>query len=58
MQNNKRKTKCDFCTYKTSSGCMVTPDSAYCAKAKEEYFAWLNNQKQPAIKTLRKWDRR
>lgn len=55
-----RKTKCDFCAYRTTSGCMVTPDSQYCKKAKDEFFAWLSNQKQPQqpVKSLRKWERR
>lgn len=56
---NVRKTKCDFCTYRTATGCMVVPDSHYCAKAKDEYFAWLNSKKQQQpVKSLRKWERR
>ena len=54
-----RKTKCDFCTYKTNSGCMVTPNSFYCKKANDEYYQYLQgNKQQPVVKSLRSWDKR
>lgn len=56
----KQLTKCDFCTYKTATGCMVTPNSYYCKKANDEYYAYIrnNNRAQPPVKSLRKWDKR
>ena len=58
MINNKL-TKCSFCGYKTSSGCMVTPNSYYCKKAADEYYQYIRGcqQSNPA-KSLRPWDRR
>lgn len=54
-----RKTKCDFCTYKTATGCMVTPNSHYCKKANDEYYQYLRNgQQNKQAKSLRPWDRR
>jgi hypothetical protein len=57
---NKLKTKCDFCRYKTVSGCMVTPNSYYCKEANDEFYRYLQNKKnpQPAQKSLRSWDKK
>ena len=57
--NNKKLSKCDFCNYKTSSGCMVSPNSYYCKKAADEYYQYIKGgqQSRPA-KSLRPWDRR
>jgi hypothetical protein len=53
------KTKCDFCKYWTGQGCMVTPNSYYCREASDELRRYLTNkQKQPAIKSFRKWDKK
>ena len=56
---NKRLSKCDFCNYKTGSGCMVTPNSYYCKKAADEYYQYIRGRQQskPA-KSLRSWDKR
>jgi len=43
---SKRYTKCDFCRYKTASGCTAKPDSFYCRDATNEFYQWLNNQKK------------
>ena len=58
--NYKPKHKCDFCNYKTASGCMVTPNSFYCKKANDEYYQYLRtkNAQQPAQKSLRPWDKK
>lgn len=57
---NDKLTKCDFCAYKSNSGCMVTPNSFYCKKAADEYYQYLRNNSnyQKPIKSLRSWDRR
>lgn len=55
---NKKLSYCDFCVYKTASGCNAKPNSAYCTEAKNEYWQYINNKKQPQAKSLRKWDRR
>lgn len=54
------KTKCDFCRYATTSGCMVTPNSHYCKEANNEFYQYLQNRKTatPAQKSLRSWDRK
>ena len=56
---NKRLSKCDFCSYKTATGCMVTPNSYYCKKAADEYYQYIRGgqQSKPA-KSLRSWDKR
>ena len=57
---NKSKTKCDFCRYRTTTGCMVTQNSSYCKEATTEYYNFLANSKaakQPQAKSLRAWDR-
>ncbi len=56
---NKSKSKCDFCRYKTSSGCMVTPNSYYCKEANDEFYRYLQNKKAPQQpqKSLRAWDK-
>lgn len=58
--NPQIKTKCNFCRYKTSSGCMVTPNSYYCKEANDEFYRYLQNKKnvQPAQKSLRSWDKK
>ena len=55
---NKSKTKCDFCKYWSGRSCRVTPNSYYCKEAAEEYNAWRFGNKPPAIKSLRKWDKK
>lgn len=57
---NKTKTKCDFCRYKISSGCMVTPNSYYCKEANDEFYRCLQNKKtaHPTQKSLRSWDKK
>ncbi len=55
---NKKLSYCDFCVYKTASGCNAKPNSAYCTEAKNEYWQYMNNKKQPQTKSLRKWDRK
>jgi len=56
---NNKKTKCSFCRYKTSSGCMVTPNSYYCKEANDEYYQYLRSgQKQPTQKSFRSWDKK
>ena len=57
MNNYKRLTKCDFCKYKTASGCNAKPDSSYCREAANEFYAYLNKNKQPT-KSLRLWERK
>ena len=57
MPTNKLS-KCSFCSYATHSGCMVTPNSYYCKKATDEYYQYLRNSKQPAVKSLRPWDKK
>ena len=56
--NNTKLTKCSFCQYSTSSGCMVTPNSYYCKKAADEYYQYIRINKQPVVKSLRCWDKR
>jgi hypothetical protein len=57
---NNYKNKCDFCRYKTPSGCMVTPNSAYCREATDEYYRYIQSKKTspPAVKSLRSWDKK
>ena len=52
--------KCSFCRYATSTGCMVTPNSSYCREATDEYYRHLKQKQtiQPAQKSLRPWDRK
>ena len=55
----KPLTKCDFCNYKTATGCMVTPNSHYCKKATDEYYQYARSTGQnTAVKSLRSWDKR
>ena len=58
--NNQYKTKCSFCRYWTGRGCMVTPNSAYCREATDEYYQYIKNKnaKQPVQKSLRSWDKK
>ena len=60
--NNQFKTKCSFCRYATSTGCMVVPNSHYCKEANDEYYQYLRNKnsgvKQPVSKSLRSWDKK
>ena len=60
MINSQIKNKCSFCKYATRGGCMVTPNSAYCKEANDEYYQYLRtkNIKQPAQKSLRSWDKK
>ena len=52
------KTKCDFCKYKSNSGCMVTPNSFYCREASDEYSYYIKNKSATsAQKSFRPWDR-
>lgn len=57
--NQQYKTKCSFCRYATSSGCMVTPNHYYCKAATDEYYQWLQSSKntQQVQKSLRSWDK-
>lgn len=57
MQQIKKLSYCDFCVYKTGSGCSAKPNSAYCTEAKNEYCQYINN-KQPVPKSLRPWDKK
>ena len=57
MAKNKLN-KCSFCSYATTSGCMVTPNSYYCKKATDEYYQYVSNNKQQVVKSLRPWERR
>ena len=55
---HKHKCKCDFCTYKTATGCMVTPNSYYCKKATDEYYQYIRGgQQNKPTKSLRPWDK-
>ncbi len=57
MKQNKNK--CDFCSYKTATGCMVVPNSHYCKKASDEYYQYIrSNQQSKPTKSLRPWDKR
>ena len=52
-------TKCSFCAYATPTGCMVTPNSYYCKKAIDEYYAHVRGvSQQKPVNSLRKWDKR
>ena len=57
---NKAKTKCDFCRYWSGRSCMVTPNSAYCREATDEYYQYIQSKKtsQPAVKSLGSWDKK
>lgn len=59
MNNTQYKTKCSFCKYATSSGCMVTPSKYYCKEATDEYFQYIQKAKQNTIvqKSLRSWNK-
>ena len=35
----KQYTKCDFCAFRTQSGCSARPDSHYCKDATNEFYA-------------------
>ena len=43
---SKQLGPCNFCQYYTGSSCMVRPNSGYCSKAKQEYYAWLASKKK------------
>lgn len=49
----KKLTKCDFCKYKTGSGCSVKADSSYCREANNEFFAYLAELKKKESKKSR-----
>lgn len=59
MQTSKSVNRCDFCKYKTPSGCMVTPSAYYCKAANDEYYQYLQSKKNNAytIKSLKPWSR-
>jgi len=40
------KTKCDFCQYFSGSSCMAKPNSHYCQEALDEFYAYINKNKQ------------
>lgn len=41
----KKKNKCDFCPYRTASGCMMRQDTRYCKNAEMELFRYLSSQR-------------
>ena len=52
------KSKCDFCSYHTATGCTVTPNSYYCKKANDEYYQYIRgNTQQKPVKSLRSWEK-
>jgi hypothetical protein len=54
----RKLTKCSFCSYATQTGCMVTPNSYYCKKANDEYYAYIRGTtRQTPVKSLRPWQR-
>lgn len=54
---NNKLNKCSFCSYRTSSGCMVTPNSHYCKVANDEYYQYLHGNGKSIVKSLRPWER-
>lgn len=46
MNTYKKYTKCDFCKYKTPSGCNAVPDSYYCKEAQNEFYVYLTELKK------------
>lgn len=58
MNTKQQYTKCDFCKYKSGRTCMVKPDSYYCKDALNEFYAYLNKNKQQPTKSLRPWERK
>ena len=56
--NNTKLSKCSFCSYKTATGCMVTPNSYYCKRAADEYYQYINSKNKPITKSLRPWEKR
>ena len=54
---NKIITKCDFCKHWSGSVCTVTPNSAYCKDAINEYYQRLRADKgyPKAVKSLHPW---
>ena len=59
MNIKGKLTKCSFCSYATSTGCMVTPNSYYCKKASDEYYQHMRGQQQTKpTKSLRPWEKR
>ncbi len=57
--NNTKLNKCSFCQYKTTTGCMVTPNSYYCKKAIDEYYTYTRGaSQQKPIKSLRPWQKK
>ena len=55
---NKPINKCQFCIYWTGKSCMVTQNSYYCKKAADEYYQYIRSNNQPAVKSLRPWDKK
>ena len=58
MNTKQQYTKCDFCKYKSGRTCMAKPDSHYCKDALNEFYAYLNKNKQQPTKSLRPWERK
>lgn len=56
--NNNKLNKCSFCKYKSTSGCMVTPNSYYCKEANDEYYQYLKGGSLLARKSFRAWDKK
>ncbi len=54
---NKIITKCDFCKHWSGSVCTVTPNSAYCKDAINEYYQRLRADKgcPKTVKSLHPW---
>lgn len=52
----QKLTKCNFCSYWTGRGCMVTPNYNNCKKASEEYYQHFHGNTRPQ-KSLRSWDK-
>ena len=57
MNTKQQYTKCDFCKYRAGGKCTVVPNSFYCKEASDEFYAYLNKNKQPT-KSLRPWERK
>ena len=60
VSNDKYITKCSFCKYATKSGCMVKPSAYNCKEANDEYWQYVQNNKNnlQTQKSLRPWDKK
>ena len=58
MNVKRQYTKCDFCKYRSANTCMAKTDSHYCKEALNEFYAYLNKNKQQPTKSLRPWERK